>query len=112
MVTKDGTPWCCVGVMGGDMQPQGHVQVLLNMVEFGMSPQLAGEAPRVREVGGAVAVESGISQEVLEGLRAKGHSIVSRPGGFGGFQGILVDRERGVLIGASDNRKDGCALGY
>lgn len=112
MVTKDGRPWFCYGVMGGDMQPQGHVQVLLNLVVFGMSPQLAGEAPRVREVGGAIAVESGITSAVRDDLRARGHSIIRSPGGFGGFQGILIDAENGVLYGASDNRKDGCAIGY
>ncbi len=112
MVTKDGKPWLAYGVMGGDMQPQGHVQVLLNMVVFGLNPQEAGEAARVREAGGAVAVEGGISKEAIEGLRAKGHRIVSALGGFGGFQGILIDRANGVLFGASENRKDGCAVGY
>jgi gamma-glutamyltranspeptidase/glutathione hydrolase len=112
MVTRDGKPWFSYGVMGGDMQPQGHVQVFLNMVVFGMNPQEAGEAARVREVDGAIAAESGVGEDVLAALRAKGHRIVQSPGGFGGFQGVLIDRERGVLIGASENRKDGCALGY
>jgi gamma-glutamyltranspeptidase/glutathione hydrolase len=112
MVTRDGKPWLCYGVMGGDMQPQGHVQVFLNMVVFGMNPQEAGEAARVKEGGGAVSVESGISKAAVEGLQAKGHRIVPGPGGFGGFQGILIDREHGVLYGASENRKDGCAIGY
>jgi gamma-glutamyltranspeptidase/glutathione hydrolase len=98
--------------MGGDMQPQGHVQVLLNMLVFGMNPQEAGEAARAREVDGAAALESGIGEVVREGLRAKGHRIVASPGSFGGFQGILIDRENGVLHGASDPRKDGCAAGY
>jgi gamma-glutamyltranspeptidase/glutathione hydrolase len=112
VVTRDGKPWLAYGVMGGDMQPQGHVQVFLNMVVFGMNPQEAGEAARAREVDGAVAVESGVAEDVLAALRAKGHRMVQSPGGFGGFQGILIDRERGVLIGASENGKDGCALGY
>jgi gamma-glutamyltranspeptidase/glutathione hydrolase len=112
MVTKEGRPWLCYGVMGGDMQPQGHVQVLLNMVLYGMSPQLAGEAPRVREADGDVFVESGVSEAAVEGLRAKGHRVLRGGGGFGGYQGILIDLERGVLWGASDNRKDGCASGY
>jgi gamma-glutamyltranspeptidase/glutathione hydrolase len=112
MVTKDGKPYFSYGVMGGDMQPQGHVQVLLNLLEFGMTPQAAGDAPRVREVEGAVAAESGIPLAALEGLRAKGHRLTASPGGFGGFQGILIDRERGVLHGASDSRKDGAAAGY
>ncbi len=112
MIMKDGRPWFCFGVMGGDMQPQGHVQVFLNLVEFGMNPQEAGEAARVREVDGVVAVESGIPESVREALRRKGHRVESRPGSFGGYQGILVDWERRVYYGASDNRKDGCALGY
>lgn len=112
MVTREGKPYFCFGVMGGDMQPQGHTQVFLNMVVFGMNPQEAGEAPRVREVGGALAVESGIRGEVRDALRQKGHRIVRRPGGFGGFQGILIDSEHGVFYGASENRKDGCAIGY
>lgn len=110
MVTKAGKPYFCFGVMGGDMQPQGHVQVLINLLEFGMNPQEAGEAARVREVDGAVAVESGVSSEAIEGLRKKGHRVKASPGGFGGYQGILL--RDGVLYGASDNRKDGAAVGY
>jgi gamma-glutamyltranspeptidase/glutathione hydrolase len=112
MVTKGGRPWFCFGVMGGDMQPQGQVQVLLNMVVFGMNPQEAGEAARLCEVGGALAVESGISMKAVEGLRAKGHRIVQSPGVFGGYQGVHMDPHSGVLYGASENRKDGCAVGY
>lgn len=112
MVTQGGRPWFCFGVMGGDMQPQGQVQVFLNMAVFGMNPQEAGEAARMCEVDGALAVESGVSREAVEGLRAKGHRIVQSPGGFGGYQGILMDRPGGVLYGASENRKDGCAVGY
>ncbi|MEM7234864.1 MAG: gamma-glutamyltransferase [Planctomycetota bacterium] len=112
MVTKDGKPYFCYGVMGGDMQPQGHVQVLLNMLVFGMNPQEAGEAPRARESNGAILLESGVPESVRAELRKLGHRIESSPGGFGGYQGILIDRENGVLYGASDNRKDGCAIGY
>ena len=112
MVMKDGKPWFCFGVMGGDMQPQGHVQVLLNMIEFGMNPQEAGEAARVRETGGSVAVESGVKLSVRRELEKKGHTFTDAPGGFGGYQGILVDWDAGVYFGASDNRKDGCALGW
>ena len=112
MVTKDGKPWFCFGVMGGDMQPQGHVQILLNLLVFGMNPQEAGEAPRVREIDGTVLVESGVPAAVREGLREKGHRVRTEVGAFGGYQGILIDRVNGVLYGASDNRKDGCALGY
>ena len=111
-VTRDGKPWLCYGVMGGDMQPQGHVQVFLNMVVFGMNPQEAGEAPRVRETGGGAALESGIAPDVVEALKALGHRIDSSPGGFGGFQGILIDGATGVLRGATESRKDGCAAGY
>lgn len=111
-VTKDGEPYFCFGVMGGDMQPQGHVQVLINLLVYGMNPQEAGEAPRVREDQGAVLVESGIPAPVRAALRAKGHEVEEAVGSFGGFQGILIDRDNGVLYGASENRKDGCALGY
>jgi gamma-glutamyltranspeptidase/glutathione hydrolase len=126
MVTKDGQPWLCFGVMGGDMQPQGHVQVLVNMIDFGMNPQLAGDAPRVRHDGsatptgqphqpdgGTVYAERGISDEAVEELRRRGH-VVERAagGGFGGYQGILIDWEKGILVGASEPRKDGQAVGY
>jgi gamma-glutamyltranspeptidase/glutathione hydrolase len=94
------------------MQPQGHVQVFLNLVEFGMTPQEAGEAPRARALADGVAVESGIGAAAVDGLRARGHRIESSPGGFGGFQGILIDPATGVLQGASDPRKDGAAIGY
>lgn len=112
MIMTAGKPWFCFGVMGGDMQPQGHVQVMLNMVEFGMNPQEAGEAARMRETGGGVALESGVGEEARAVLRAKGHELHESPGGFGGYQGILVDWDAGVYFGASDNRKDGCAVGY
>ena len=111
-VTRAGKPWFCYGVMGGDMQPQGHTQVLLNMIEFGMNPQEAGEAARVCESGGRVLVESGVSDKAIEGLRAMGHQVQRTVGSFGGYQGILVDEESGVYRAASDNRKDGCAAGY
>ncbi|MEW4568309.1 gamma-glutamyltransferase [Tautonia sp. JC769] len=123
-VTKDGKPWLSFGVMGGDMQPQGHVQVLCNMIDFGMDVQEAGEAARFRhfgsseptgqpgEGGGAVSLESGIGPEVREALEAKGHRIDDRPGSYGGYQAIRIDLERGVLQGGSDPRKDGAAIGY
>ena len=110
--------------MGGDMQPQGHVQVLCNMIDFGMDVQEAGEAPRFRHFGsseptgqpnddgGAVSLESGIGPEVRRALEAKGHRIEDQPGGYGGYQAIRIDLERGVLIGGSDPRKDGAAVGY
>ena len=111
-VTREGKPWFCYGVMGGDMQPQGHTQVLLNMIEFGMNPQEAGEAARVCEAGGRVLVESGVSDQAIEGLRAMGHQVQRAVGSFGGYQGILFDHKNGVYQAASDNRKDGCAAGY
>ena len=94
------------------MQPQGHAQVLLNMVEFGMNPQEAGEAARVCEAGGRVLVESGVSDKEIEALRAMGHRVQRAVGSFGGYQGILIDQKTGVYHAASDNRKDGCAAGY
>ncbi len=124
-VTKDGRPWLSFGVMGGDMQPQGHVQVLCNMIDWGMDVQEAGDAPRFRhygsseptgipsEAGGAVYVETGIAPDVVDALREKGHRIdYGGIGGFGGYQAIRIDLDRGVLIGGSDPRKDGAASGY
>ncbi|WP_165232776.1 gamma-glutamyltransferase [Aquisphaera insulae] len=125
-VTRDGKPWLSFGVMGGDMQAQGHVQVLCNMIDFGMDVQEAGDAPRFRHLGsseptgqpaaqggGTVTVESGFSDEAIRALEAKGHKVVkAQPGGFGGYQAIRIDIDRGVLIGGSDPRKDGAAMGY
>jgi gamma-glutamyltranspeptidase/glutathione hydrolase len=123
-VTKDGKPWLSFGLMGGDMQAQGHAQVICNMIDFGMDVQDAGDAPRFRHLGsseptgsratgaGSVALESGITPETRRALEAKGHRLVTSRGGFGGYQAIRIDVERGVLIGGSDPRKDGCALGY
>ncbi len=112
MVMRDNRPVFCYGVMGGEMQPQGHVQVFLNMFVFGMNAQEAGEAARVREEDGTVFIESGISDAVSEGLRNKGHVVEYSAGQFGGYQGIYYDAEQEVYQGASDNRKDGCAMGY
>ena len=125
MVTKDGEPWLAFGVMGGDMQPQGHVQVLVNMIDFGMNVQAAGDAARIRHAGsatptglagdkdgGTLSVESGISDEAIAELRKKGHRVSRARGGFGGYQAIRIDRGRGTLAGGSDPRKDGCAAGY
>ncbi len=113
MVLKGGRPYLVFGVMGGDFQPQGHVQVLLNHIVFGMNPQEAGERARASEGGGVVHLEAAIGSDVREKLRAMGHDV--RPGGaggFGGYQGILLDPAMGVLMAGSDNRKDGCAAGY
>ena len=112
MVLKDGRPWFSFGVMGGDMQPQGHVQVLLNLIDFGMNVQEAGEAPRFRHSSNGLALESAIPAEARFGLDARGHRIISSVGVFGGFQGILIDPRTGVLMGGSDPRKDGAAMGY
>ncbi|MCL4201379.1 MAG: gamma-glutamyltransferase [Pirellulaceae bacterium] len=124
MVTREGRPWFCFGVMGGDMQPQGHVQVLVNLIDFGMNVQAAGDAARVFHVGsaaptglpaqggGTVRVESGIPESSIAALRDKGHTVVRGQGGFGGYQGILIDDETGVLHGATESRTDGVAMGY
>lgn len=127
LVTKDGKPWLSFGVMGGDMQAQGHVQIVLNMIDFGMDVQAAGDAARLRHEGspsprgepakpqgGSVLVETGVARETVDRLRELGHQArYSQPSGdFGGYQGIHIDWERGVLRGGSDPRKDGCAVGY
>jgi gamma-glutamyltranspeptidase/glutathione hydrolase len=123
-VTKDGMPWLSFGLMGGDMQAQGHAQVICNMIDFGMDVQEAGDAPRFRHFGsseptgqpaqggGSVALESGISADARSRLEAKGHRLGAAPGTFGGYQAIRIDWQHGVLIGGSDPRKDGCAMGY
>ena len=124
MVTRDGKPVFCFGVMGGDMQPQGHVQVLVNIIDFGMNVQAAGDAARVRHFGsatptgdeaagvGVVQVESGISEKVCQELRERGHVVQRGGSGFGGYQGIWIDWDNGVLRGGTEPRKDGVAIGY
>jgi gamma-glutamyltranspeptidase/glutathione hydrolase len=112
MVMKDGRPFLSFGVMGGDMQPQGHVQVLLNLIEFGMNVQEAGEAPRFRHTANGLLIESAITPEARFGLDQRGHRLTSGVGSFGGFQGILFDHKTGVMMGGSDPRKDGLAIGW
>jgi gamma-glutamyltranspeptidase/glutathione hydrolase len=112
MVLRDGRPWMTFGVMGGDMQAQGHVQVLLNIIDFGMDVQRAGEMPRFRHFDSGLALESAIGEETRSALKAKGHQITISPGMFGGYQAIMIDPKTGVLSGGSDPRKDGCALGW
>jgi gamma-glutamyltranspeptidase/glutathione hydrolase len=124
MVTREGRPVFAFGVMGGAMQPQGHVQVLCNIIDFGMNVQEAGDAPRFEHMGsseptgevmrdgGQVALEAGFSPDVLRALSGMGHEIVMDVGGFGGYQGIWWDWRNDVLLGGSESRKDGCALGY
>jgi gamma-glutamyltranspeptidase / glutathione hydrolase len=118
MILKDHRPWVCFGVMGGDVQPQGHTQVAINLIDFQMNVQEAIEAPRYRVMGGKlVALERAIPHEVRHALEAMGHELLpygAMPPGtpYGGGQAILIDQERGVLQGGSDHRKDGCAIGY
>ncbi len=112
MALKDGVPVASFGVMGADFQPTGHVHVLTNMYEYGMDPQEALDSPRVFYVGDALAIEQGVPETIVKELIAMGHkvNIVSEP--WGGGQIISIDRKRGILIGGSDPRKDGIALGY
>ena len=127
-VLKDGKPWLSFGVMGADMQPQGQVQILVNMIDFGMDPQAAADAPRMRHYGGSqpngarldglgrVEYEAGIGQAVLDELARRGHRLKMIDdwiGGFvGGYQGIHVDLDEAVYVGGSEPRTDGCATGY
>lgn len=123
-ITRDGKPWLSFGVMGGDMQPQGHVQLVCNLIDFGMNLQEAGDASRwyhtgsseptgeIMKDGGTVSLESGIDPEVARRLAQLGHRIVTRIGVFGGYQAIEYDADSGVYIGASESRKDGQAAGY
>ncbi len=112
MVLRDGRPWVSYGVMGGDMQPQGHVQVLVNLIDFGMNIQEAGEAARFRHSPAGLALESAIGADARAGLESRGHKVIASPGVYGGFQGILIDPKSGVLMGGSDPRKDGLAIGW
>jgi gamma-glutamyltranspeptidase/glutathione hydrolase len=112
MVLREGKPWLTFGVMGGDMQAQGHVQVLLNMIDFGMDVQRAGEMPRFRHFDSGLALESAIGEDVRNGLKTKGHQLTISPGMFGGYQAIMIDPKTGALFGGSDPRKDGCAIGW
>jgi len=126
-VMKDGKPWEAFGVMGGGMQPQGHVQVLTNQIDFGLNVQEAGDASRwqhegdneptgekMTESGGYVEVESGIPYETVRELRKKGHDVRFDVGGYGGYQAIRAEMHDGqrVYVGASESRKDGMAAGY
>jgi gamma-glutamyltranspeptidase/glutathione hydrolase len=123
-VTKNGEPWLVFGVMGGDMQPQGHVEVLCNLIDFGMDVQAAGEAPRLEHVGsasptgkpadadgGTVKAEPGVPDAVVAELKRRGHHVERVRVNGGGYQGIMIGPD-GVLHGGSEARKDGCAVGY
>lgn len=112
MLKKDGKLIMPFGVMGGAYQPNGHARVLTNIVDYGMHPQQALDAPRSFADQGELLVERGYAEEVRAALAAKGHAVATPPSAIGGAQAILIDDETGVLQGASDPRKDGCALGY
>lgn len=121
-ITKDGEPFVSFGLMGGAMQPQGHTQIVVNLIDFGMNLQEAGDAPRVSHSGssqptggqmkdgGMVELESGISYETVRGLMSKRHKIKYSLGVYGGYQAIML--KNGVYYGASESRKDGQAAGY
>ncbi|MDX2250417.1 MAG: gamma-glutamyltransferase [Bacteroidia bacterium] len=123
-VTKEGQPFMSFGVMGGDMQPQGHVQVLINLIDFGMNLQEAGDAPRMNHDGsssptgttmtdgGVLNLESGFPYETIRGLELRGHKIGYDSGNYGGYQAIMYDAKNKVYYGASESRKDGHAAGY
>ncbi len=123
-LTKDGEALMAFGVMGGAMQPQGQVQVLVNLIDFGMDLQEAGDAPRVRHVGssqpsgerarggGTVLLEPGFPEGLKKALEKMGHQVRIRRGGFGGYQAILRRVNTRVYLGASESRKDGQAAGF
>ncbi|MCS6946234.1 MAG: gamma-glutamyltransferase, partial [Steroidobacteraceae bacterium] len=125
-VTRDGKPYMSFGVMGGSMQPQGQVQVLVNHIDFGMNLQQAGDAPRLRHEGssdpdgsrrradgGVLLLEPGFSPEVIRELQRRGHHVrVTDEDDFGGYQAIGRDPDSGAWVGASESRKDGQAAGY
>lgn len=123
-VMKDGKPLMSFGLMGGAMQPQGHAQIIVNMVDFGMNLQEAGDAARVNHRGssqptgttmtdgGVLHLENAFSDETRQALKAKGHTLGDSNGGFGGYQAIMWNAEQGVYYGASEVRKDGQAAGY
>lgn len=122
-VTKDGKPFMSFGVMGGAFQPQGHAQIIMNMIDFGMNLQEAGDAPRIDHQGsstftttmtdgGTVSLESGHSYETVRELMKLGHKMQSNLGLFGGYQAIMYDAKNKVYFGASESRKDGQAAGY
>ena len=114
MAGTNGTVDMTFGVMGGQYQACGHAHVLSNMIDFAMDPQAAIDAPRAfaDPISGILQLERGISREVRAELAARGHQVGAPPTAIGGAQAILMDHERGVLVGGSDPRKDGCALGY
>jgi len=123
-VTKNGEPFISFGVMGGDFQPMGHVQIIMNIIDFGMNLQEAGDAPRISHSGsssptgnkskgkGEINLESGFDYEVISRLMSMGHTVGFKKGIYGGYQAIMYDQKNGVYYGASESRKDGQAGGY
>jgi len=123
-VTKDGAPFLSFGVMGGATQPQGHVQILVNLIDFGMNTQEAGDAPRILHEGsseptgevmtdgGRVSLESGFDYAVVRELAKRGHAVGFNVGDYGGYQAIRFDAKTHTYYGASESRKDGQAAGY
>ena len=123
-ITKNGKPWISFGVMGGDMQPQGHAQIVINLIDFKMNLQEAGDAPRIYHTGsseptgeqmtdgGILYLESGFRWEVIQKLLSMGHRVQWNLGGYGGYQAIMWDDKNKVWYGASESRKDGQAAGY
>jgi gamma-glutamyltranspeptidase/glutathione hydrolase len=112
MIFRDGVPLYSFGVMGGSMQPQGHLQVAVNLIDLEMDPQRALDAPRFRVVEGrCVSLEPGTPEGVVQELRRRGHEIAPAES-YGGGQIIEIIPETGALAGGSDPRKDGCAIGY
>jgi gamma-glutamyltranspeptidase / glutathione hydrolase len=123
-ITKNKMPLISFGVMGGDMQPQGQVQIVINLIDFKMNLQEAGDAPRIHHIGsseptgqlmtdgGTLLLESGFSWEVIQRLLSLGHKVQWDLGGYGGYQAIMWDAKNKVWFGASESRKDGQAAGY
>jgi len=123
-ITKDGEPFISFGLMGGAMQPQGHVQIICNLIDFGMNLQEAGDAPRISHDGssqptgstmndgGRVSLETGFDYHIIRELMSKGHRIGYALGPYGGYQAILFDKKNKVYYGASESRKDGQAAGF
>ena len=123
-ITKNKSPWVSFGVMGGDMQPQGQVQIIINLIDFRMNLQEAGDAPRIHHIGsseptgqlmtdgGTIFLESGFSWDVIQKLLSLGHKVQWDLGGYGGYQAIMWDAKNKVWFGASESRKDGQAAGY
>lgn len=113
-ITKDGAPFMSFGLKGGDMQTQGHVQMVMNIIDFGMNVQESGDAPRIYHRGGEdtgeVALESGFDYSIIRELMRRGHKVGFRAGAFGGYQAIMV--KDGVYYGATESREDGIAAGY